>query len=156
MKRKTIKWILIIVVVGSLIGASVLLYLFNMPHRNVQATSADYQTTAIALVQEYLANPAKANNKYLQEEGESKVLSITGVVTSISEDMNHQKVVLLAGIPSKSGVSCTFTAETNIHLTTINLNDKITVKGVIRSGAGYDEDLELYEDVIIEKCDLLK
>jgi hypothetical protein len=32
----------------------------------------------------------------------------------------------------------------------------ITVKGVIRSGASYDEDLEMYENVILEKSDIVK
>jgi hypothetical protein len=36
------------------------------------------------------------------------------------------------------------------------LGEEITVKGVIRSGAEYDEDLEMYEDVIMAKCDLVK
>ena len=31
----------------------------------------------------------------------------------------------------------------------------ITVKGVIRSGASYDEDLELYENVTIDKSDIV-
>ncbi len=31
----------------------------------------------------------------------------------------------------------------------------IKVKGVIRSGANYDADLEMYEHVIMEKCDLI-
>ena len=38
----------------------------------------------------------------------------------------------------------------------IDPGHEITIKGVIRSGAYYDEDLEMYVNVIIEKSDLKK
>ena len=55
----------------------------------------------------------------------------------------------------KAGVSATFTVETNHKISDLKIGEKITVKGVIRSGASYDEDLELYENVILEKSDLI-
>jgi RecG-like helicase len=96
-----------------------------------------------------------ANDKYLQEEGDSKIIAVTGIVASIIEDMNQQKVVLLKSNKDKAGVSCSFMASTNFHAEELSSGDEVTIKGVIRSGAGYDEDLELYEDVIMEKCDVL-
>ena len=91
----------------------------------------------------------------MQEEGNSKVIEITGTVAEITEDFKNQKVVLLRGLGEPAGVSCTFTLETNQNAEKLKVGDIVTVKGVIRSGAGYDEDMELYEDVIIEKCDLV-
>jgi hypothetical protein len=38
----------------------------------------------------------------------------------------------------------------------LKIGTKVSIKGVIRSGAGYDEDLDMYEDVILEKCDLIR
>jgi len=155
MKKKIIKWGLILLVSGTVIGGGIILYLFNMPHRDVQATSVDYQMEAKHLVDEYLNDVIAANNKYLQEEGESKIIAVTGTVSSIDEDLNQQKVVLLKGVGEKAGVGCTFIASTNVNAEKLSKGDKVTIKGVIRSGAGYDEDLELYEDVIMEKCDVL-
>ncbi|MFP3670568.1 hypothetical protein SB717_36390, partial [Priestia sp. SIMBA_032] len=63
--------------------------------------------TASAIVHEYLDNPTAANAKYLNEEGESKILAVTGTVRSIDEDMNQQKVILLMEANDKAGVSCT-------------------------------------------------
>ena len=111
---------------------------------------------ASELVLEYLANADLANEKYLEQEGDSKVIAITGTVSSIDEDLNHQKVVLLKNADENAGVSCTFMAVTNANATKLKPGDKVTIKGVIRSGAGYDEDLELYEDVIMEKCDVIQ
>lgn len=37
----------------------------------------------------------------------------------------------------------------------LKTGDKITIKGVIRSGASFDSDLDMYENVIIEKSDIV-
>lgn len=155
MKKKIVKWGLILLTSGTVIGGGAFLYIFNMPHRDVQAASADFHMGATQLVNEYLTDAQAANNKYLQEDGESKIIAITGIVASIDEDMNRQKVVLLKESGEKAGVSCTFMLATNANAENLRKGNKVTIKGVIRSGAGYDEDLELYEDVILEKCDVL-
>jgi hypothetical protein len=129
--------------------------MFNMPHRNVQSTSADYRLTSSEIVYEYLADRDAANQKYLSGDGDSKILEITGIIAKISEDFNGNKVVLLKMAGEPAGVSATFTPETNKNTTALSTGQTITVKGVIRSGASYDEDLELYENVILEKCDVL-
>ena len=127
-----------------------------MPHRNVQDISADYSLTSSQLVAEYLDNSVKTNEKYLADDGDSKVLEITGTVAKIGEDFKGQKVVLLQSASDKAGVSCTFTATSNKNISAIKSEQTVTLKGVIRSGASYDEDLEMYENVIVEKSDLVE
>lgn len=153
---KKIKLIGLILLGVLLVGLGIALYLFNMPHRDVVGTKADYALTSSEIVHEYLGNPDAANAKYLNDEGESKILAVTGTVRSIEEDMNQQKVILLMEENDKAGVSCTFTPATNPHMKDVSIGQQITVKGVIRSGASYDGDMELYEDVILEKCDILR
>jgi len=155
MNKKILKWGLIVLTVVIVVGGGTFLYVFFQPHRDVQATQSDYQLEAKQIVDEYLTNYNAANDKYLQEEGDSKIIEITGIVAEISEDFNKQKVVLLKNSGEHAGVSCTFTSETNQNAENLKLGDKVTIKGVIRSGAGYDEDMELYEDVIFEKCDVI-
>ncbi len=154
--NKKLKIVLIIIGIGILIGGGTFLYVFFQPHRDVQATKTDFKLETKQIVDEYLKDATAANEKYLQEEGESKVIEVTGIVSEISDDFNQQKVVLLKGMNENAGVSCTFTSETNKNANSLKVGDKVTIKGVIRSGAGYDEDMELYEDVIMEKCDLVK
>jgi hypothetical protein len=153
-KKKIIKAGIILAVVGVLIAGAVGLYLFNMPHRNVQKAAADYSLTSSQIVAEYLTDKESANKKYLSEDGDSQILEITGVVSKVSEDFNDQKVVLLKGADDKAGVSASFTTETNANAAKLQVGETVTVKGVIRSGASYDEDLGLYENVILEKSDL--
>lgn len=154
-KKKIFKIALIVIGVGILIAGGIGFYMFNKPARDVQNTKTDYSYEASQIVNEYLTDPQKANDKYLDEEGNSKVLEISGTVAKISEDFNNQKVLLLKSADDKAGVSCTFTSETNSNISTVQVGDQITVKGVIRSGASYDEDLGMYENVIIEKSDIV-
>lgn len=141
--------LIIVIVLG------VILYMFNQPARDVQATKTDFSYNSSAIVTEYLTNSEAANKKYLDEEGNSKVLEITGIVATISEDFNNQKVILLKNETDKAGVSATFTKETNANAKNVKIGDQITIKGVIRSGAAYDADLEMYENVIIDKSDIV-
>lgn len=154
-KKKIFKIVLIVIGVGVLIGGGVGYYMFNKPARDVQNTETDFSYKASEIVNEYLTDSKKANAKYLAENGESKVLEITGIASEISEDFNNQKVILLKAEGDKAGVSCTFTAETNANALNIKIGDQVTIKGVIRSGASFDEDLDMYENVIIEKSDIV-
>jgi hypothetical protein len=154
-KKKLIKVSLIVIATGFVGAISIAAYVFNKPHRNVQTATIDFTLTSSALVQEYLTNAQDADQKYLDDSGDSKIMAVTGRVHSISRDMNQQLVVLLKNEGDKAGVSCTFSAATNPSAEKLSVGQTITIKGVIRSGAGYDADLDLYEDVIIEKCDVI-
>lgn len=150
-RKKIIKIAAIVIIAGIVIGGGVGLYLFNMPKRNIQNAKTDFSVTSSALVAEYLTDQKAANQKYLTADGESKILEVAGTVSKISENFNGQKVVLLKNQSDKAGVSATFTDETAAQVSAIQLGQNIRVKGVIRSGAVYDQDLELYENVILEK-----
>jgi DNA polymerase III alpha subunit len=154
-KKKIFRVILIVFLISLAGGGGYAYYLWNMPQRNVQETPVDFKLNASQLVEEYLNDAKTANQKYLSDDGDSKVLAITGTVNKIDDDMNKQKVVLLKTESDKAGVSCTFTSATNSHAQNLKAGDIVTIKGVIRSGASYDSDLEMYENVIIEKCDLI-
>lgn len=154
-KNKIIRSVIILIGTGILIVVGIGFYMFNMPHRDVQATSTDYKLSANEIVNEYLNDPVEANNKYLDSEGESKILEITGNIASITTDFNNQKVILLKEANANAGVTCTFTENTNKTVNNLKEGQEISVKGVIRSGANYDEDLEMFENVILEKCSLI-
>ncbi len=154
-RKKIIKILLLILFIGLVTAGSIVYYQFNQPHRNVQESKTDYSFSSSQIVKEYLANAKAANEKYLDEEGNSKILEIKGTVAEITEDFNNQKVVLLKSKTDDAGVSCTFTPETNASINQIHIGETIAVKGVIRSGATYDKDLGMYENVIMEKCSIV-
>ncbi|MDZ4667105.1 MAG: hypothetical protein SGJ00_04390 [bacterium] len=150
------KIILLVLLLGITVGGGIAYYIFNMPHIDVQAQKADYTVSTTALVSEYLQDEKLANEKYLGNEGDSKIFVVTGTVKSMDINLNNQKTVLLQEDADKAGVMCVFMAETNAHAAEIKIGEHVSIKGIIRSGANYDEDLELYENVLLEKCDLVK
>ncbi|MCX6204644.1 MAG: hypothetical protein NTZ19_00135 [Bacteroidetes bacterium] len=154
-RKKTMKFSVIVTVIASLIAGTVVFYLFNQPKRDVQATKTDFRFTASQLVTEYLVDAKKANAKYLNEDGNSKVLEISGMVANISENYNKQKVLLLKFPADSAGVSCTIISVKDPLLNQIKLSEDIIVKGVIRSGASYDKDLGMYENVIMDNCKII-
>jgi hypothetical protein len=155
-KKELFRIVAIVGITGLLTGGGVGLYMFNKPQRDVQSARTDYFLTSSQIVKEYLSDNETANQKYLSADGDSKILEIAGEVWRISENFNGQKVVLLKSSQDKAGVSATFTQETNENLEGVEVGQSITIKGVIRSGASYDEDLELYENVIVEKSDIVR
>ncbi len=156
MSKKIVKYALFAIVAFMLIGGGVAAFMFFAPHRNIANTSSDFQISAADLVDEYLNAYQASNEKYLDSEGESKIFEITGTIHSISTDYNDQTVILLKDVNELAGVSCTFDENSKPYLNGMEPGLIITAKGVIRSGARYDEDLEFYEDVVLEKCSLIE
>ncbi len=154
-KKKIVRIVLLTILFGAIIGGGIFLYLWNMPHIDVQAQKADFSVSSTSIVNEYLNNEKAANDKYLSDEGDSKIFIIKGTVKSKDTDMNNQVTVLLQDANDKAGVKCVFTAETNKNADALQIGQQTAIKGIIRSGAKYDGDLELYENVLLEKCDVV-
>ncbi|MGE0568040.1 MAG: hypothetical protein AB7O73_08830 [Bacteroidia bacterium] len=154
-KKKIVKIVLLTILFGAIIGGGIFLYLWNMPHIDVQAQKADFSVSTTSIVNEYLNNEKAANDKYLSDEGDSKIFIIKGTVKSKDTDMNNQVTVLLQEANDKAGVKCVFTEETNKNADALQIGQQSAIKGIIRSGAKYDGDLELYENVLLEKCDVV-
>jgi hypothetical protein len=147
--KETVKYGLIIGGTGILIAIAVVLYLFNMPHRNVQREEATYNVDANQLVSEFLTEAEASNSKYLD-----KVIIISGQVLEITDDQLKQKVVSIK--TTKAGINCTFTIETNANAVKLKVGEIAKIKGIVRLGASYDADLDLTEFAILEKCDIVK
>jgi len=153
--KKMLKKIIFgITIIGAIVGAYGL-YVFFMPHRDVQSVEAFATISANDLVVEYLKDNAAANMKYLADDGDSKVLNVTGRVNLIDTDQKNQMVVVLKDEGAGIGVSCTFMESTNKNAEQLEIGDQVKIKGVLRSGVDEDSEM-LEEDVIIENCDIVK
>lgn len=129
-------------------------YLWFKPHRNVRSETAFAKLSAAELVEEFIVDPEKSNIKYLSDDGNSKVLIIKGKVSKISRNQNGETVILLKENLYKTGVSATFTKQSNARTSGIKVGDIISVKGAITAGNQYDKDLDLYENAILIQCDI--
>ncbi|MBK7669494.1 MAG: hypothetical protein IPJ32_20435 [Sphingobacteriaceae bacterium] len=133
--KKRRKIILLTLLVAAILGGTYGFYLWNMPHIDVQAQKADVTIDVTSIVNEYLQDEKKANDKYLSAEGDSKIFVVKGVVKSKDTDMNNQITVLLQGSNDKAGVKCVFMAETNKDAEILQIGQTTSIKGIIRSGA---------------------
>ncbi|MCF6242698.1 MAG: OB-fold putative lipoprotein [Bacteroidales bacterium] len=150
-----LKKIILVVAVFAILGGSYGLYLYFMPHRDVQSTEVFTTISSGDLVAEYLKDNAAANTKYLADDGDSKVIIVTGKVFSKEKDQKNQWVIILKDDNQPVGVSCTFMLNTNKNAENLQKGQSVKIKGVLRSGV--DEDSEMLgEDVIIENCDVFK
>jgi hypothetical protein len=154
-RKKLIRILIIMAIAGVLAGGGIGLYMYFMPHRDIQKSVTDFEVSASGLVFEFLNDINGANQKYLSADGESSILEVTGTVARISENFNGEKVVLLKNDTDKAGVNCTFMKETNYRVNGLEPGGTVTLKGVIRSGAYYDQDLDMFVNVTVEKCDLV-
>ena len=145
-----------ILVAGIIIGVATALYLFNLPHRAIEDAKVDYQINATQIVEEFLSAPSQANDKYLAADGDSKIFEIQGTLKDISEGFEGTKILLIQDNASSAGVSAFFSPESSQQFKDLQVGQQVTIKGVIRSGASYDEDLEMYEHVILEKSILIQ
>ncbi len=146
---KTVKYVLGGGVFLGVVVISIGLFLYFMPHRNIQGEKESFSVSAEQLVNDFVTDVDAANAKYLDQ-----VIVVTGTVATIEEDQLEQKVVLLE--VGESGVSCTFMLETNDNAEELKEGEEVKIKGVVRLGASYDEDLEMAEFAILEKCDISK
>ena len=154
MKKKTKKRLIILAVLGVVTVGVIGTIIFLTPHRDVKNTKSDFTVNAKVLVDEYLKDAIMANDKYLSNDGDSKIFEITGRVDQIFKNQKNQDVILLKPESDELGVQCTFILGEDISK--LSIDGIITVKGKIEQGASYDEDLELGEDVIIGECSLVK
>lgn len=154
-KRKIYKVVLILTVVGVLSGAGIAYNMFNQPHRNIQNADVDYKISVSELVSEYLNDSQSANNKYLSEDGESKILNVNGIIKEIRNDLKGQTVIILKSDNSVAGVNATLDTANKVNMEGLTIGKNISIKGVIKLGASYDSDMELYQNVVLDKGTIL-
>ena len=75
-------------------------YLWSKPHRNVEATQADFSVEATDLFAQYASDEATANPKYLD-----KIVTVCGEVGEVTNEAGLVKVQLIGG-NEMGGVSC--------------------------------------------------
>ena len=99
-KRKTLRILLWIFLIGIVIAASAVYYVFNMPRRNISKEKAAYTLEAKQLIAEFKKDEGVATKKFLDQ-----AISVKGEIKSIRTLDNHSMVFSLED--EMEGVSCT-------------------------------------------------
>lgn len=137
MIKATIKYIWLFAFVILIVGVILWLFLSN---RDIRFSSKpDYVMDAKDLTEAFKINEAEANNLYLE-----KIISVSGIVESISED-SMEITVYLKEKDAVSGVICSFDRDTDVS--GIMEGTRVQIKGRC---SGY------LLDVILNKCSIEK
>jgi len=95
-----IRHVLIVLALIGAGGTTLGYYLWNKPHRNVEAAQADFSVEATELFAQYASDEAVANPKYLD-----KIITVCGEVSDITDDAGQVKIQLIGG-SEMGGVGC--------------------------------------------------
>ena len=101
-------------------------------HRDIKTETPAFTISALSLASEFQENPTTAETKYL-----NKTIKVTGIVTELTKtDLTLDKIIFCSIIKSS-------------NTETINLNDKIIIKGRC---IGYDDLLEIIK---LDQCSII-
>jgi flagellar basal body-associated protein FliL len=126
--KRSLKWILIVVVILAVAGGVVGYRMYNKAPEKVE----DAKGTAVSaneLTQAYTQDEAAANQKYL-----NKALEVSGTVTEVNKNQDGQTVVTISGSDAAMAIQCSM-RDKNVSLKKGHL---ITVKGFCSGNTMFD------------------
>lgn len=123
-----------------LVGGLGLFYL-STPEK-VENKATDVSISAQQLYQEYEANEATSNQKYID-----KIIQVKGTIAEILKDENGAPVVVMRQSDAMAGVMCTLREDEKSAIEKYKIGDEITVKGQCTGKL---------MDVVMNKCVLIQ
>lgn len=137
--KRNIFLILIAIVIAIAIFGYII---WNKPHLNVKNASA-IKTTAIALYSNLSKNDTLTKSNYI-----NKVVEVTGEITQVFFNQQHQQILLLKSNVPGGSVNCTMEEK----ITNIRVGELIVLKGICIGYIGGDMDMGLPGDVFLTRC----
>ncbi|TAE49235.1 MAG: hypothetical protein EAZ89_14410 [Bacteroidetes bacterium] len=135
--------IIIALLLGTAVAATVGYYLYNKPHEDLTAKPADAVLTVAALTDAYMSDEAAADKLYL-----GKTVEVSGVVGLAETTADGAVVVTLSAEGSMASVGCSFLAENAAAAAALTAGQQVRVVGLV--------DGFLLPDVKLSRCVLLK
>ena len=131
MKKSSVKFLGIIIVVIIISFLSIRYYVYNVGRRDVQSEETAFEVSSGAILNDFTSNTTTSNKKYLE-----KTITVSGIITSIK----GEEVIL------DNSVNCNLLTASK----SLKKNQKVTIKGRV---VGYDD---LLGEVKLDQCTLSK
>jgi hypothetical protein len=123
------------------IGAIVFYMQWNKPHRD-PAKEEGIKITAEMLFTDYEQNESESNEKYL-----NKTLEVNGTIVDVGRNQGGEPTAMLDAGNPMFGVQITFNAKEQNKISSKNIGDRITAKGIC---SGFLTDVIIKDAVLIE------
>lgn len=121
------------------------------PHRDIKSVPVFDEFDVDDFTTAFLEDPEKAKETYLAEDGDSKVVAMTGKIARIDTNLNDQLVIELRG-EKEAGARFTLLEDQHEKAASLKIGDRVKITGVVSAGAEFDADFNLYLDAIIEQA----
>lgn len=139
--NKYLKIFLVLALVGLVVGGSVVYYVFNMPHRDVEGEAPAFTMVASDFYNDYNSDEDAGNTKYLNQ-----VIQVTGPIADISQNGIELTIILNDDM---EGVSCALDSAAVVNnkemLSSLEIGDQVTLKGKCD---GFD----MIMGIVLTKC----
>lgn len=132
--------ILGILIIG-LIGGGVGLYLYNKPHADLAAQTADISLSSDALFAAFEADEASANTTYLD-----KLVAVKGSLAEITSTQDGGAIYILRADDAMFGVNCAFLPD-QLPANPPEVGAEVEIKGLV---------IGMNMDVNLSRCVLVK
>jgi hypothetical protein len=131
-----------------LLGAGIGLDIWFQPHRDVKSAPVFAEFG----VDDFIDRPLEAKEKYLAEDGDSKIVTMSGKISSIETNLKGQTVIELRGQRIEAGARFTLMEDQKEKASQFVVGDSAKITGVVSAGAVYDEDFGRYLNAILEQA----
>jgi hypothetical protein len=131
MKKTSVKFLGIIIVVLVITFFSIRYYIYNSGRRDIQSEETAFEVSSDAILKDFTSNTTTSNKKYLE-----KTITVSGIITSVK----GEEVIL------DNSVNCNLLTASK----SLKKNQKVTIKGRV---VGYDD---LLGEVKLDQCNLTK
>ena len=143
-----LKKIIFAVIILILFGAGLIWYIFNEKFTDTTEVKSNFSINALDLIKEFSQNDSLSNKKYAE-----KILVVTGMVSQI-EAADSTVNIKMSDTTSGSYVIFAFQQQHTKDAKTLNVGDKVSIKGSC-SGGAYSQILET-EFITFKRCAINK
>ncbi len=143
MKKRTVKNILIIIIIFIVIASTCGYFFWNKPHANIRDAKG-IETNAIALYAKFISDSAMANATYA-----NTILNVSGIIKNVSHNQQNQQVILLKTMEAAASVNCTMEG----NASGVKPGDDVSLKGLCIGYIAGDAEMGIPGDVFIVSCD---
>ena len=147
---KWIKRISILFVIGIVVALLIFKFVINKPTANLKNSTADYNFTASAFLNQLATADSNGIKKY-----NDKVIQITGLVKAVTP--NDSATMVTLGDSTTNTIQCQIDTRNNETAKLIQPNTTVVIKGKMAGVAKEDDPMlaELGINVVLNTCTLV-
>ncbi len=141
-KKSSMKKILIVLFVISILGGGVAYYMYNKPKKDYTDVKIDLNISANELFQHYSTDEHRADSLYRE-----KVLAVNGNISQTEKNQKQETVIYLSTDDPMFGIQFTMLLSDSDNYKALKSGDAVTIKGLC---TGYTNDVVITNSTVVK------